>query len=87
MAKDDQPEWVRQHRREVGERIGQARRRRGLTQEQLAEQLSVDSKTISRAENGWHSIGLDLVAWIAHALEVPSGDLLPRDRPPGPAGG
>ena len=61
-----------------------ARNTSGLTQEQLAERIGIDSKTISRAENGHHSISLDQLARIAHALGVPSASLLPSDRPPGP---
>jgi transcriptional regulator with XRE-family HTH domain len=84
---DDQPEWIRHHRREVGERIRATRKRTDLTQEQLAERMGIDSKTISRAENGIYAISLDQLARIAWALDVPSARLLPDERPPGPARG
>lgn len=47
-----------------------------LTQEELARRVGVDSKTISRAENGHFNISIDLVARLAHALGVPSWTLL-----------
>lgn len=72
MPTDDLPEWVRQHRREVGDRIRRLRRARELTQEQLAELLAVDSKTISRVENGHHAITIDFAARLARALRVES---------------
>lgn len=87
MPTDDQPEWIRQHRRQVGERIRATRNLTELTQEQLAARIGVDSKTISRAENGHYAISLDQLARIAWALGVPSARLLPGERPPGPAGG
>lgn len=64
-------------------RVRAARLKRGLTQERLAELVSVDSKTISRLENGHHPITVDLLATLAHALRVPSASLLPGDHPPG----
>lgn len=68
----DLPEWVRQQRRELGQRLRALRRDRDLTQEQLAERAGVDSKTISRAENGHFNIGVDLIGALARALGVPT---------------
>lgn len=56
----------------VGERLRAIRVERQLTQEQLADIVGVDSKTVSRAENGVYNISLDLVARLAYGLEVPS---------------
>ena len=72
MSRNDLPEWVYQHRREVGARLRAVRLDRDLTQEQLAERVGIDSKTVSRAENGRHTITIDLVARFARALGVPS---------------
>jgi transcriptional regulator with XRE-family HTH domain len=72
VPKDDLPEWVLQHRREIGMRIYEIRVGCGLTQEQLAERVGSDRKTISRAENGHYPISVDLVARLAHGLGVPS---------------
>jgi transcriptional regulator with XRE-family HTH domain len=74
---DDLPEWIRQHRREVGGLLRDARDQSGLTQAQLAERIGADDKTISRAENGHHDIGIDLVARLARGLDVPTSRLFP----------
>jgi len=68
-----------QHRWMVGANLRDARQARGLTQEQLAELADVDSKTISRAENGVYAITVDFVARLARALDVPSARLF-RER-------
>lgn len=64
--------WVREHRWLVGSNIKAVRSDKGRTQEELAEAVGVDVKTISRAENGRHAITIDLVAAISRALGVPS---------------
>lgn len=69
---NDLPEWVRENRRILGQRLSVLRRERDLTQEQLAERVGVDIKTISRAENGHFNIGIDLLGALARALEVPT---------------
>lgn len=79
MPNDDLPEWVLQHRWTFGNRLREERTAQGLTQEQLAELVGVDSKTVSRAENGRHNISIDLVARFAHALDVPSWMLFKSD--------
>lgn len=53
-------------------RIHAIRVSRGLTQEQLAERVGSDRKTISRAENGAYPVSVDFVARLAMALGVPS---------------
>lgn len=68
----DLPEWVREDRRILGQRLRALRRERDLTQEQLAERAGVDSKTVSRAENGHFNIGVDLIGALARALGVPT---------------
>jgi transcriptional regulator with XRE-family HTH domain len=85
-----QPEndhWIQQHRWAVGERIRAARRQRGLGQLEFSQQAGLDIKTISRAENGVYAISIDQLARIARVLNIPSAQLLPDDRPPGPDGG
>ena len=76
---NDLPDWVRQQRRELGQRLRELRRERDLTQEQLAERAGVDSKTISRAENGHFNIGVDLIGALARALGVPTWRLFRDD--------
>lgn len=82
MPTDDLPEWLQRHRWEVGERLRARRIEQGLTQEELAERAGVDSKTVSRAENGRYPISVDQVARFARALDVPSAGLLPDSDPP-----
>jgi transcriptional regulator with XRE-family HTH domain len=75
---DNLPPWIQQHRWTVGHRIRTLRRAAGLTQQQLAERIGIDLKTISRAENGVYAISIDQAARIARGLDVPT-DRLFRD--------
>ena len=72
MLNDDLPDWVRQHRWELGARIRNLRLGCDLTQEQLAEKVDADRKTISRLENGHYDISVDFLVRVARALGVPS---------------
>lgn len=47
------------------------RERAELSQEQVAELVEVDRKTVSRAENGWYPYNIDFVIRMAHAFRVP----------------
>jgi DNA-binding XRE family transcriptional regulator len=47
----------------------------GLSQEEFAERVGVDRKTISRVENGAYSTGLDSIGKRARALDQPLSDL------------
>lgn len=71
-AKGDVPQWVREHRWDVGRRLRELRAGRGLTQMQLAELCGIDNKTISRAENGRYAISIDQAVRLSRALGVPS---------------
>ena len=62
--------------RQVGQRVSQARKERGWTQEQLAEAIGIEPVTLSRWETGDRALSLSTLAAIASALEVPLGDLL-----------
>ena len=53
----------------VGYKIKQLRKKQGLTQEQLAEQISVSSKYISAIENG-KQVSLSTLLNLADALDV-----------------
>lgn len=68
---DPVPEHVVAYRRAVGERIRQARRAAGLTQEQLAEHTDLSRNTIGNTERGTYSPRLDSLAMIATAVRVP----------------
>lgn len=83
MPADTRPDWIQQHRWNLGTRIREHRHRAGLSQLQLADAAGIDHKTVSRAENGVYAISVDQLARIAHALGVSSASLLP-DSVPGP---
>ena len=53
----------------IGERIKQARKARGLTQETLAERLNVSIGYVSQVERGITKISLDLLGAISSILE------------------
>lgn len=52
--------------KEVGLRIKNLRNQRGVTQEQLAEQLNITINFLYRVESGHRAASLDLLAEIAH---------------------
>ena len=54
----------------IGERILEARNRRNLTQEELAEYANVSRAAISDIERGKSSPSVDTVGLIAEALKV-----------------
>lgn len=54
----------------VGQRIKTLRKAKGLTQDQLAEQVGMDSRHISRLETGTHFPSIDSLEAIAKALGV-----------------
>jgi transcriptional regulator with XRE-family HTH domain len=61
----------------LGERVLLMRRRRGLTQRELAERAGINKNTISRLEQGdMKDLGGMLVAKIATALQVSTDYLL-----------
>jgi transcriptional regulator with XRE-family HTH domain len=55
----------------VGERIKVLRKQAGLTQEQLAEQVGLDARHLSRLEVGRHFPSLDSLERIAEKLNQP----------------
>ena len=69
--------------REVGQRVAQARKDRGWTQEQLAEAVGIEPVTLSRWETGDRALSLSTLHAISASLEVGLGDLLDvaRDLP------
>ncbi len=57
--------------RQIGERIRRAREARGLSQEQLAEQIARDQRSVSEYESGKRRIYAHDLPTIARALAVP----------------
>ena len=68
--------------------ISDRRKKQGLTQKQLADQLNVTDKTVSKWENGYRLPDASLLLELASALEVDINELLageeflPKELPP-----
>jgi len=61
----------------VGKRIGELRRKCGLTQERLSEKAGIDYKYIQKIEGkNPPALKIDTVAKLAKALKVKPADLL-----------
>ena len=57
--------------REIGEKMREFRKRRGLTQEQLAVMVDVTFQQIQKYENGSTRMNTDKLQSVAKALSVP----------------
>lgn len=57
-------------RERIGARIAELRKLKGLTQMQLAEITGFTQSNIWRIESGKYSVGLDILANIADALDA-----------------
>ena len=62
--------------------IAELRKEKGLTQQQLADQLNLSNKTISKWESGNGSPDLSNLEALAQALEVTTDELLQGERRP-----
>jgi len=69
--------------RSVGERIREARSRRGMSRRILARDSAVSERYLAQLEAGLGNISIALLRQIAHAMGLPIGDLLREgpDRP------
>lgn len=63
----------------IGDNIKRLREARGMTQEQLADQIGVTRPTVTQWETGWSSPRMGRVTQIAGALNVDPMDLLSDD--------
>lgn len=74
----------------VGRRLGDLRRERGLTQQEVADRLEVTMRYVQRVEAGEANLTLESMAELANALRVPIEELFatpePRRRRPGRPG-
>jgi len=61
----------------IGERVAQARDRKGISQEELAAQIGVSRASVTQAESGNQKLPLQSLYLIAAVLGVAIGDLLP----------
>ena len=64
----------------IGSRIAKRRKELGLTQEALAEMLSLSPQAVSRWENGWNLPDMDNIGRIAKALKISPSSLIGEDR-------
>ncbi|NUQ95322.1 MAG: helix-turn-helix transcriptional regulator [Streptomyces sp.] len=70
------PEWALARRRELGQRIAERRHQAGLSQDQLAERVGVERRSIQRYERGERDPRFMDLLLIADALDVPLADLV-----------
>lgn len=66
--------------KKIGRFLKELRKEKGMTQEQLAEQFSVSSRTVSRWENGNNMPDLDLLIEISDYYEVDLREILNGER-------
>ena len=62
-----------------GQLLANARRKNGLTQDELAQKARVSKRTITYYERETQNPSLSIMSKIAKALEVPIENLLPKD--------
>ena len=62
--------------KKIGAFIAMNRKKKGYTQEQLAEKLGVTNKTISRWENGHYMPDLSLLEPLSKELDITLNELL-----------
>lgn len=67
------PSAVRRTLRKLGSDIGDARKRRGLTMETLADRAFTTRKTLARVEDGDHGVSIGIYASVLHALGLLEG--------------
>ena len=67
---------------DFGAAIAQARKEKGITQKELAEQLHVSDKAVSRWETGKNYPDVETLQSLAEVLQVSVGDLLQGDLEP-----
>ena len=60
----------------IGERLKKARTDKGLTQEQLAEEIDVSVAFLSRVERGKTRLNLNRLNQICGILDITEGDIL-----------
>lgn len=71
----DQPQWMLDARRSIGDRVRVRRLCMNMTQERLAEATQIDRSTIQRIEYG-EEMKISHLLLIAQALRIHAKDLL-----------
>jgi transcriptional regulator with XRE-family HTH domain len=64
-------------RKELGSRIAGLRKKKGLSQQALADLCGLNRQNLARIEAGKHSTGIDILSRIAEALGVKVGFIEP----------
>lgn len=64
----------------IGRNIAERRKELGMTQEMLAEELSLSAQAVSRWENGWNLPDIENIARIAEVLKMSPSALIGEDR-------
>lgn len=72
---------MKDRRKDIGERIRQARKAADMSQEKLAEALNISLSHMSDIENGKTNLGLEIFMNITEALQVSADWLLRTDVP------
>jgi transcriptional regulator with XRE-family HTH domain len=70
------PDWVPARRRQIGDRIRDARRQAGLSQVELGDRVGRDHKTIHRYEYGTSIASIDDLLLIADTCGISLADLV-----------
>jgi transcriptional regulator with XRE-family HTH domain len=72
----EQPDWVRERRRELGASIRRRRLHANYTQEAFAERSTIERRTLQRIESGTSDPPFGSLLLIAEALGVPVDELV-----------
>ncbi|PZQ44370.1 MAG: transcriptional regulator [Micavibrio aeruginosavorus] len=60
----------------IGRRIAASRKKRGMTQEDLAGEAEIDRSFLSEIENGHTNLSVETLRRIAYALRIKPSELL-----------
>ncbi|MFD8949494.1 helix-turn-helix transcriptional regulator [Streptomyces xanthophaeus] len=71
------PQWIRQARFELANRVRDARIQADLTQDKLAELAGVDRRSVQNIEAASVDPKFSLLLRLARALRLPARDLMP----------
>ena len=72
---------VNRELKEVGSRIKDARKARGLSQAELAEKLNISLSHMGDIENGKSNYGVDILMHLTEALQISADELLRTNVP------
>lgn len=75
----DSPEWYQPYANEIGRKIREQRKRKGMSQTQLANVMGTDRNSISRMESGVRAFRMDTLGLLHLTLSVPVTVLLPEE--------